>query len=95
MEALEERRNPSHERFEIRDSAGELLLVLPFSEITEPAGPARRPPVSHAALQRSFDRARSLQAEVSDQIGAAHRQLCETKETLDRLQNITRAQNER
>jgi len=88
VEALKERRNPSRERFEIRDTQGNVLLVLPFSEIAEPAQEAPRPPVTFTVLQKHLDRTQSLQTEVSGQIAAAHLRLCETRETLDRLEAI-------
>ena len=88
VEALKERRNPSRERFEIRDTQGNILLVLPFSEITETAQGTRRPPVTFAALQKYLDRTQSLQSEVSGQIVTARLRLCETRETLDRLEAI-------
>ena len=62
--------------------------MLPFSEITETAQGAPRPPVTFAALQKCLDRTQSLQTEVSGQIAAARLRLCETKETLDRLEAI-------
>ena len=83
IEALGERRNPNRQRFEIRDTRGEVLLVLPFSEIAETG--ARRPPCSFAALQKNLNRTLSLQAEVKDQIGTARRRLRETQETLARF----------
>jgi hypothetical protein len=51
IEALRQVRNPSHERFEIRDAAGTLLLVLPFSEVVESGrGRKRRAVPSFAPL---------------------------------------------
>ena len=95
IEALEERRNPSRERFEIRDTQGEVLLVLPFSEIAEIAPDSRRPPWSFGALQKNIDRAIGLQREVRSQIDVARMRLSETKESLDRLEAIMGAQSGR
>ena len=85
IEALGEVRNPSRERFEIRDAGGQLLLVLPFSEIIESGKGARHPPPSFAALLEAMERTRSLQAEVGAQINITWSHIREAKEALARL----------
>jgi len=95
IEALAERRNPSRERFEIRDTQGEVLLVLPFSEIAEISPAPRRSPWSFGSLQKNMDQAVSLQGEVRRQIDVARKRLSETKESLARLDAIMSAQSGR
>ncbi len=85
IEALREVRNPGRERFEIRDAGGQLLLVLPFSEIIERGKGARRPPSSFGALMEAMERTRNLQAEVGAQIDIAWSYIREARQALGRL----------
>ena len=85
IEALSEVRNPGRERFEIRDAGGQLLLVLPFSEIIDSGKGARRPPPSFGALMKAMERTRSLQAEVGAQIDIAWSRIREARQALARL----------
>src|SRR5262249_27756959 len=82
IEALREVRNPGRERFEIRDAEGQLLLVLPFSEIIERGNGARRPPPSFGALMEAMERTRSLQADVGAQIDIAWNRIREARQAL-------------
>src|SRR5262245_55996431 len=70
-EALLEVRNPGRERFEIRDLTGQVLLVLPFSEIIETGKGARRLPPSFAELTATAGRVRNLEGDVRAQIDLA------------------------
>ena len=65
IEALQEVRNPSQERFEIRDAGGQVLMVLPFVEVIETGRGTQRPPPSFETLLETTRRAHGLQAEVS------------------------------
>src|SRR5262245_19781766 len=85
IEALREVRNPGRERFEIRDAEGQLLLVLPFSEIIERGNGARRPPPSFGALMEAMERTRSLQAALGAQIDIAWSRIREARQALARL----------
>jgi len=90
IEALAEQRNPSRRRFEIRDVNGQVLLVLPFSEILESGKGARRIAPSFAAITETATRARSLQAEVTTQIDVARSHIREAKEAMLRLDAVTK-----
>jgi len=90
IEALADGRNPSRQRFEIRDVTGQVLLVLPFSEILESGKGTRRVAPSFAAITETAMRARSLQAEVTTQLDVAWGHLRDAKEALLRLDAVVR-----
>ncbi len=90
IEALRQVRNPSDERFEIRNAAGAVVLVLPFSEILESGrGAKRRQMPDFSALQNSIQRTRAAHDDLVSQISQARRHLSETKSTLARLQALS------
>jgi hypothetical protein len=92
IEALRQVRNPSRERFEIRDAAGTLLLVLPFSEVLESGRGVRHKAVpSFAVLQTAMNRTRAAGVELTDQIKIAREGLRETQKTLARLDTLSAA----
>jgi hypothetical protein len=90
IEALAEVRNPSRERFEIRDASGRVVLELPFSEILQSGKGARRPAPTFAALRKAADRTHSLQIELASQIKDALSNIRETKDALARLERSAR-----
>ncbi len=91
IEALRQVRNPSDERFEIRDAAGVVVLVLPFSEVLESGrGAKRRYPPDFTALRRIMDRTRVARDELTNEINLARERLRETKSALARLDAFAR-----
>jgi hypothetical protein len=91
IEALRQVRNPSLERFEIRSASGEVLLVLPFSEIIESGrGAKRRSVPDFAALRKMMERAEAARGQLMSEIDLARQQLREARTTLARLDALSR-----
>ena len=90
IEALRQVRNPYDERFEIRNAAGAVLLVLPFSEILESGrGAKRRHLPDFATLQKNMQRVRTAHKDMVSQISEARQHLRETRTTLARLEALS------
>lgn len=90
IEALAEVRNPSRERFEIRDGTGRIVLVLPFSEIIETGRGVRRRVRDCPGLLSAVERTRDLQTDVATQIAVARKQIREARESLARIDKAVR-----
>jgi hypothetical protein len=88
IEALREVRNPSRQRFEIRDDFGRVVLDLPFYEIIESAKGGRRRAPPYHQLMESFERTRSVREDIVDEISLAWGRLREAKESLAKFDEM-------
>ena len=72
IDMLRERKDPSGYRFEVRDSDGQVVLELPFSEVLR-AGRTAKPPAlpGQAQLQASLERNRKLKADLAKLLASA------------------------
>ena len=69
VEAIRRRRDPSHQRFEITDRCGRLLMTVPFTEVIE----RRMAPRQQTLAQSESRRPRAIQPEAGAQRPAPRR----------------------
>lgn len=68
-ELLRERKDPSRYQFEIRDTGGQVVWELPFSEVLQPGRTVRlRQIEAYDRLRQTLDRNRKLRSELTDML---------------------------
>jgi hypothetical protein len=88
-ELLLARKDPRLHAFEIADASGEVVLVLPFTEVLDAARPAKRrarPLAALAKAQASAERNAMLTEAIRSEICSVRNQLAQSRVLLDSVE---------